>query len=81
LSVGLLEMLVARGERWLLFFGSFLDGSRGNPINLFVCNSEESDFNIYQSNLLCTCNDDDDDDVYLNKLQTKGVKKSILYNM
>jgi hypothetical protein len=23
--------------------------------------------------------DDDDDDVYLNKLQTKGVKKSILY--
>jgi hypothetical protein len=22
---------------------------------------------------------DDDDDVYLNKLQTKGVKKSILY--
>jgi hypothetical protein len=24
-------------------------------------------------------NDDDDDDVYLDKLQTKGVKKSILY--
>jgi hypothetical protein len=23
--------------------------------------------------------DDDDDDVYLDKLQTKGVKKSILY--
>jgi hypothetical protein len=23
--------------------------------------------------------DDDDDDVYLNKLQTKGVKESILY--
>jgi hypothetical protein len=24
-------------------------------------------------------NDDDDDDVYLDKLQTRGVKKSILY--
>jgi hypothetical protein len=26
-----------------------------------------------------TCCDDDDDDVYLDKLQTRGVKKSILY--
>jgi hypothetical protein len=31
------------------------------------------------NDLIHFCHDDDDDDVYLNKLQTKGVKKSILY--
>ena len=35
--------------------------------------------NIYVYIYLYDDDDDDDDDVHLNKLQTKGVKKSILY--
>jgi hypothetical protein len=37
-----------------------------------ICNKARESFPPDKPN-------DDDDDVYLNKLQTKGVKKSILY--
>jgi hypothetical protein len=55
-----------------------LNGVPRLPLFVSLANGESVDKSSSDQNMV-RFNDDNDDDVYLNKLQTRDVKKSILY--